>query len=235
MAESRSRWQWQPELKFWVLAALLVPVLLGLGAWQLDRAAQKSAQAALWEERDNPVEWPPESRETGQPVELRGHYDPDVIWMLDNRTRDGQRGYELLHLFHTSSGPVVVNRGWIAAPGDRDSLPGISSPEESVTIRARIAEWPEPMVLGDVDPVNPEGWPRRVARLTLEKARAVDERIDAVPVRIADDEPGALETGWDSERMGAATHYGYAAQWFALAVLLLTLTIAVSFRKHEDD
>jgi len=237
MSDSRSKWHWRPEPKIWVFAALLVPILAGLGVWQVDRAWQKQAQAERWEDSARPADWPPDTEAVGQPVMLAGNYDPEVVWLLDNRTRNGRRGYEVLHLFHTDSGAVVVNRGWVAAPGSRDQLPDIPMPAtDAVTVRARVSDWPEPMVLGDVDPVNAEGWPQRVAQLTAERAAGPERPVHPAMVRVADDaQPGALRTGWGSERMGAATHYGYAAQWFALALLLLTLTVATSFRKHEDE
>ena len=237
MTESRSRWQWSPEPKIWALAVVLVPILAGLGVWQLDRAWQKQAQAERWESGSGAPGWPPETDAVGQPVTIAGIYDPDIVWMLDNRTRNGRRGYEVLQLFRAKSGSVVVNRGWLAGTGNRNELPEVPKPEAgSVTLKARVTDWPEPMVLGQVDPVNPDGWPRRVAKLTAERASSADRDLYPAMLRVADgDQPGALVTGWDSGRMGAATHYGYAAQWFALALLLLTLTVATSFRKHEDE
>ena len=239
MVESRSNWHWSPEPRIWVLAAVLVPVLAGLGVWQVDRAWEKQAQAERWQQGTEAAGWPPESEAgaVGQPVMLEGAYDSEVVWMLDNRTREGRRGYEVLHLFHTESGPVVVNRGWVSSPGNRDQLPEVAVPKGNpVTVRARVSDWPEPMVLGEVDPVNAEGWPRRVAKLTAERAAGPDRKVHPSMVRVANEaQPGALKTGWDSDRMGAATHYGYAAQWFALTLLLLTLTVATSFRKQEDE
>lgn len=236
MGESGSRWQWRPNAGLWLLAAIMVPVLAGLGVWQLERGSEKSAQAERWAKGNAAGHWSPEEAVVGQPVILQGEYDPRMVWLLDNRTREGRRGYEVLHLFHADSTPVVINRGWVHGTGDRDRLPGIRTPTDRVSLRARITDWPEPMVLGEVDPVNPDGWPRRVARLTPEQVAEVFAGGKPAFVRIAgDDQPGALATGWESDRMGAATHYGYAAQWFALAVLLLTLTVATSFRRQEDE
>lgn len=237
MTESRSHWQWQPNRRIWIFAALLVPVLAALGIWQLDRAWEKQAQAELWEQGTENAGWPPASEAIGQPVQLDGEYDPKVVWMLDNRTRNGRRGYEVLHLFHTDAGPVVINRGWIQGTGNRDELPEVPIPEGQInSLKGSLSDWPEPMVLGEVDPVNADSWPRRVAKLTAEDAAEADSRIHPSLVRVADDDqPGALSTGWESQRMGAATHYGYAAQWFALAVLLITLTVATSFRRHEEE
>ena len=215
---------------------MLVPALAGLGVWQLDRGFQKSAQAQRWASRDEPVQWPPESPDVGQPVTLYGEYDREKFWLLDNRTRDGRRGYEVLHLFRTDSDAAVVNRGWISGTGDRESLPEVTAPPEDVRLKARVSDWPQPLVLGEVDSVNESGWPRRVAQLTPERVVGAGEPVNPVFVRlVGNNQSGALTTGWESDRMGAATHYGYAAQWFALAVLLLTLTLATSFHKREEE
>ena len=236
MTESRSQWRWRPNRAIWGIAIAFLPLLLGLGVWQLDRGFDKAERQARWSDTDGPVEWPVERPLEGQPVALSGEYDPEVQWLLDNRTRDGRPGYEVLQPFHTEDGPVVVNRGWIAAPGERDRLPHPETPDGRRTIEGHVWSWPTPLVLGQVDAVNPDGWPRRVASLDRAEARESLSNPAAVPVRLADEEqPGALSTGWTPDRMGAATHYGYAVQWFGLAVVLLTLTIATSFRRDEES
>lgn len=236
MTRSRSNWRWQPNRAVWGIAIALLPLLLGLGTWQLDRGFEKAERQARWSDTREPAEWPVDQPLQGQPVVLSGHYDPDTQWLLDNRTRDGRPGYEVLELFHTESGPVLVNRGWVPAGEDRDRLPDVAVPDGRQRLQARVWEWPTPLVLGEVEAVNPEGWPRRVASLERSDARDVIAGIADPPVRLADeDQPGALRTGWTPDRMGAATHYGYAVQWFGLAIVLLTLTIATSFRRDEES
>ena len=221
------------------MALVLFPVLLGLGFWQLDRAAQKTEERERWEQVDGPLAWPPEIElSTGLPVELSGHYDSERLWLLDNRTRDGQRGYEVLQLFHPEDAerPVVINRGWMEAPPNRAQMPRVETPEGTAAVEARVAEWPEPLVLGDTDPSDMEGWPRRTPTLTPDLLAA--QGIDAHPhyLRLKDSEQaGALRTGWTPDRMDAATHQGYALQWFGLAAVLISLTVMASFRRIDED
>lgn len=236
MTEDRSTWRWQPSRAVWGVAITLLPVLLGLGLWQLDRGFEKAQAQARWSDTEGPVEWPVSQPLEGQAVRLTGQYDPDIQWFLDNRTRDGRPGYEVLQPFRTESGPVIVNRGWVAAPDARDRLPEAETPGGTQRVRANVWDWPSPLVLGEVDAVNKDGWPRRVASLERGQARKVLADAARVPVRLADDgQPGAFRTGWQPERMEAETHYGYAVQWFGLAVVLLTLTIATSFRRDEES
>lgn len=236
MIEPRSKWRWRPNRWVWGITIALLPLLLGLGAWQVDRGMGKAERQARWSDRSGSADWPVEEPLEGQPVTLTGHYDQTVQWLLDNRTRDGRPGYEVLQPFHTDAGPVVVNRGWVPAAENRDRLPDVTVPSGEQQLQARVWQWPTPLVLGKVDAVNPDGWPRRVASLEKTDARGPLADSVAVPLRLADEsQPGALRTGWAPDRMEAATHYGYAVQWFGLATVLLTLTIATSFRRDEES
>lgn len=238
MTERRTQWHWQPDWRLWLFTGLLLPVLLGLGFWQVDRAQEKSAERAQWETEEGPVAWPVEEPPEGQPVTIEGHYDDRVRWFLDNRTRDGRRGYELLQLFHPDPGtePVVVNRGWVEAPVSRSDLPEHETPDPDLRIEGRVASWPDPMRLGEADPADRRGWPKRVPGLTPQELAAEGFDVAPVMVRLVDEQqPGALRADWEPDRMEAATHRGYALQWFALSVVLVTLTIAASFRKVDES
>ena len=236
MMGSKSHWRWRPNRAVWGIALVLFPLLVGLGTWQLDRGFDKAERRSRWSDSDGSVEWPVASPLEGQPVVLAGHYDDQRQWLLDNRTRDGRPGYEVLQPFHTKDGPVLVNRGWVPAPEDRQRLPAPEVPEGRQMVQGRVWDWPTPLVLGPVDAVNPDDWPRRVASLKLAKARSSIPELAIVPIRLVNDrQPGALRTGWTPSRMDAATHYGYAVQWFGLAIVLLTLTIATSFRRDEES
>mgnify|MGYP000143624448 CR=1 FL=1 len=48
---------------------------------------------------------------------------------------------------------------------------------------------------------------------------------DAYQLRLDQDSPGALQTGWAAVSVQPAKHTGYAVQWFVMALVLLLMTL----------
>ncbi|GGC67114.1 SURF1 family protein [Marinobacter halophilus] len=231
--------RWHFDWRLLVFSGLLLPVLISLGVWQLDRADEKQVLLASWQQHAVDASWPEmvaTGLRVGQPVTLTGWYT-DYSWLLDNRTRDGFPGYEVLTLFMPIEGPpVVVNRGWVRAPRTRDQLPAIETPEVLVTLEGRLDNYPVPPVLADDSGAESSSWPQRVQ--TLPRAR-VQEQVDnpvVMVLKLADrQQPGAYRADHTPDMMGPQTHYGYAAQWFALAVALTILTVVASTKKTASN
>lgn len=217
-----------------VFTGFFLPLLVGLGIWQIERAGEKEARLEQWQQQAGNMSWVEQQEsglQAGQPVTLSGRYS-EVSWLLDNRTRDGVPGYEVLTLFIPDQGsPVVVNRGWLQAPRLREQLPAISRPAGRLRITGRLSEFPEPPVLKAV-PSGEEGWPKRAQALSHDEARQVRNDVAGFVLRLSGPEqPGAYRADWAPDRMGPETHYGYALQWFSLAIALVILTVIASYRK----
>lgn len=226
--------QWHPDWRLLLFSGLFLPLLLFLGAWQLERADEKKALLAQWEKQADSLSWPSHldaGLVSGQPVTLTGRFRPQT-WLLDNRTRDGAPGYEVLTLFEPVEGaPVVVNRGWIQAPRTRSELPSIDTPSEEVVVSGRLSEYPEPPVLMETAPEH-SGWPRRVQSLKQSDVAALRSGVAPLVMRLeGPGQPGAYRADWAPDHMGPQTHYGYAVQWFSLALALVILTVVASYRK----
>ena len=230
----RQRRYWHFDWRLLVFSGVFLPVLISLGIWQLNRAEEKQKLLAQWQQEAVHLEWPDMvagDLSNGRPVTLTGVYGKPN-WLLDNRTRDGVPGYEVLTVFHPLAGPpVVVNRGWVPAPRIRDQLPDVDPPDGVFTLEGRISDYPVPPVLGD-QPMASGPWPRRVQSLPPEVARAEVPGLPGRIVRLSGHrQPGAYRADWAPDLMGPQTHYGYATQWFALAVALTILTVVASYRK----
>lgn len=241
MSEHESRRRvWAPDWRLLLLALLLLPLLLGLGTWQLTRAAEKERLLAQWQNPSQARAWEQlgvDGAMAGQPVTVTGRFESPV-WLLDNRTRDGAPGYEVLNLFRPDQGPpVVVNRGWVPGERRRDQLPEIAVPPGQVKLQARVADYPVPPILAG-EPTTGSGqesWPQRVQALPRELAASVEADVAAKILKLDGAiQPGAFRADWEPDMMGPQTHYGYALQWFSMAAALIILTIIASYRKQES-
>ncbi len=226
--------QWRFDWRLLVFTGFFLPLLIGLGVWQLDRAEEKIALLEVWQAQGDGRPWVEQAADdmrSGQPVTLTGWYG-EQTWLLDNRTREGAPGYEVLTVFIPMEGPaVVVNRGWVQAPRTRDRLPVVETPEALITLEGRMAPYPEPPVLAETEPATGP-WPRRVQALPVEAVAQELTRPARMIVQLSDGhQPGAFRADRSPDVMGPQTHYGYAAQWFALAVALTILTVLASYRK----
>ncbi len=203
---------------------LLVPLMLGLGFWQLDRADQKRAhQDTLFSRLASA---PVAGRDTLAPepfqrVRLEGRFEADRYFLVDNQVADGVVGYWVVQSFSTPQGVRwLVNRGWIAGGDRRDQLPRVSAPTGTV-VTVGVA-WPDLGLVPLLDEDDwPLAWPVRVQRLDV--ARMAERLEDAVPVeiRLETAQPGALRAAPLTVGLQAERHEGYAAQWFALAGVLI--------------
>ena len=134
----------RPGLVPSLVVALLLPLLVSLGFWQLARGEQKKLLMDSYAERraGEPVAVA-ELLHSADPafrrVSLHGHFDAEHSVLLDNRQRDGKVGVELLQPFldQASGQWLLVNRGWLPWP-DRRTPPAFSTPEQALSLIAWV-------------------------------------------------------------------------------------------------
>jgi len=226
-----------PDWRATALAMLLLPLVISLGFWQLQRAQEKIELKELYQQRQLAGPIVIESLPAGelhyQPVILRGHFINDRTLFLDNRISRGQFGYEVVMPFqlHGSDQVVLVNRGWVAGDRSRRSLP-------SPPVVAGMGETLE--LLGDIyisqgallqlaAEQSSSSWPRVSQSVDVVKmAAALQLPLFPYVVRLQEGSPASLRANWMVVNIEPAKHTGYAVQWFAMAVMLLIILVIVN-------
>ena len=237
---SNRRRRFAPGWPLWLFTLTFLPLLLTLGMWQLDRAEQKRAlEARMERQRDLPAvtlsDLPSDTELPWRSLQLTGQFDPVHIWLLDNRTRNGQAGVEVLQLFHDQPGDraLIINRGWLPWP-DRRHLPGVPVAEGSLQLRAQAL--PPPGEGFRLRGASTSGWPRLITHPDPQLL-AGQAGLSAEPLmaRLERGSPAALRLDWPAMPMTATKHTGYAVQWFTLAAALLILFIWAGLRPAHRE
>lgn len=213
-----------------LLAIVFFPLLLALGFWQLDRAQQKRdiLQQIQQRQASSPVdlnETTLASLPSYTRVIAQGEFDNRHIWLVDNRQRDGQPGFEVVQIFILSSGQrLLVNRGWLKANPTRAQLPEIPLVGGSTSLFAQlypVSQHPLLSAQGETP-----SWPRIITEIDIAVMAAdVGQSLNAALLKLDDASPAALRTGWQAVNMTPERHTAYAVQWFGLALALAVLTL----------
>lgn len=216
--------RFRPALVQSLATLVLLPIFLGLGSWQIQRAAEKQllldAESAARHASPVPVESlgptnvPLHARASGQYGEHR--------FLLDNRVRNRRPGYEVLAPLRIADDQaVLVNLGWVAQGASRAQLPTVEVPTGTVQVTGlAMTPQPPPFELSDRETFA-AGWPKVVQTAvpdTLEKE--LDYQLRPV-VLYPDGSEVAAHKVKVMHEFGPSRHHGYAAQWFGFAVVLM--------------
>lgn len=236
-----------------VIAALYFAVgvtMLVLGAWQMQRAAEKielqasadeasvAAPLSLDEITDS------ENLANYTRVGLKGQFEPGMQLLWDNRTYKGRAGFEVITPFRLMSGRLVlVNRGWIPPGSSRQELPSVTFKSMGTSSFNGIFVRPSKgFSSGDALVFDSVEWPRILQHFSYgDIARVLGEpTLDGVvQVERTASNGNLQESGvalyqdnWQPVAFGPERHYGYAFQWWAMFVTLTVLFVVLNTRKR---
>jgi len=236
--------EFKPGLWPTLATLVLLPVLVGLGVWQLDRATWKQglvdAQEASVHLAPVDLGWLLESGNLAafRPVGVRGRYDLAHQVLLDNRLYQGHAGYHVLTPLQLPDGEsvVLVNRGWVPTGPDRAVLPELPGPAGPVAVDAVTSLPPEnPFRLGDIEETH-AGWPKVVQQLDLAQLEQLLETRLLPVILLLDEsnEHGFVREWQPVYEVTPDKHRAYAMQWFTLAVVLLLIYIGVNSKRISE-
>ena len=231
--------RFQPGVVPSLVVLLLLPLLVFLGFWQLGRGEQKHLLLDSYVTRFAAAPITAEALHTltdaaYRRVALLGHFDAEHSLLLDNRSRDGQAGVELLKPFldHASGLWVLVNRGWLPWP-DRRIAPAFDTPSQPLRLTTWVYVAPGATFQLHADPLQ-KGWPRLVT--ALDPARLWNElgREGFAYELRAQSGPATYRTDWAVVAMAPEKHLAYAVQWFAMALALLLLYLYLGWHNARE-
>ncbi len=235
----------RPRLVPTLATVLLLPVLISLGFWQLHRADVKRALEEAYAQRARApaldlarVERWDESRLRYRRARVRGRYLAGRQILLDNQVHEGRAGYHVLTPLVPGAGEhcVLVDRGWIPAPGDRSRVPEPGVPAGTVSVRGLLDQAPEPGIRLGTAVTEPVRWPLVVpwvdpAALALH----LGCRPAPLVLKLDPDLAGGFVRDWQPVSLQPEKSVSYAVQWFAMAVMLVVIYLALHLRRRNDD
>ena len=218
---------------FFVFFALLFFVL---GLWQIERG---QAKTGIIDEFNANIESEPQylddQAKKWDRVFVRGTWENSRQILIDNVIHRGVAGYKVLTPLRVleSDKLILVDRGWIKRNKYRENLPDIDLLENELTVSG-ILESPElGLVLSD-DLVSPD-WPK-VSQTKNPNVllKEYDENTYNL-ILLADP---VLKNSLEyikitPTNMMPSKHYGYAAQWFSMFLVLCLMFIWYGYKRYE--
>lgn len=229
--------------KLTLFTVLLLPLLITLGLWQLQREQEKRETQISYDIKATQapvpmaqVDWQAADDIAWMRIEAAGRYDNTRQFLLDNRINQSRVGYEVITPMRTDNGLLLVNRGWIAQGVNRQTLPEIRVPDGNLSIQGTVyVPSGDIMVLGEEEPAGNNPWPRVIQRLDVaQMSTLLGEPVLPYSVRLEPGAPGLTLINWQPVTLSPETHRAYAVQWFFMAVVLVILYLVFSFRRPEN-
>lgn len=219
-----------------VVVFCLLPILIALGFWQLDRAEQKRTLIAQQKRQSAApsiqlTAATPEDQDAlrYQSVTAAGRYDGDHQFLIDNQISEGKAGYYVLTPFilEGSNKAVLVNRGWIRANQQRKILPDLKIEHNQPDISGRINLFPSVGIKLEGVDQPAEGWPSLVQVADSAKlSEKLGYPVFPFMIELDKQSPEGYRREWrEISVMPPEQHVAYAAQWFGLAILLALLFV----------
>jgi len=218
-------------------------VFLLLGRWQQNRAEEKELIVVTSQERATKTPQPLPIDQIAYeslrylPVFVEGEYDGQHQFLLDNQVKNHQVGYNVFTPVKIAGREksILVDRGWVAQGLTRQLPPAVDIEDTQVRVTGALyVPYGKGFRLGGLD----DGeflWPRVIQFLDFEMMsdRLGYELLPAVIRLSAEAEHGFLRE-WNVVNMGPKRHYGYAVQWYALALAMLVIILILALKKRNE-
>jgi surfeit locus 1 family protein len=210
-----------------------------LGTWQLRRADESRDTLARFAAGvgEATLLGAPRTLDDGvrfRRLEVAGELVGSPQFLLDNMLHEGVAGYHVLTALRVlgSHERVLVNRGWVAAGGDRNVLPHVAVAQGSRRVVGRLERLPRPGIrLGAAAGDAPRG-PAMVLQYptAADVAAILGEPVLDYQLLLDPAEPEGFVRQWHAPGLPPERHWSYAGQWLALAVGAVAAAVAILWK-----
>ena len=220
-------------------------LFIHLGQWQQGKAERKQAAEAQLEARAQrgPIAFPatliaaPADLDALNyaPVTVRGRFETDRQFLVDNRIYQEQAGYHVITPLRIAGSDVrlLVNRGWLPASARHDQLPTISTPDGEVTLTGMtVLPGTRFFTLGKEAAPIPGQWPPLWQNLDLVRFRnAAPYPVQPLVLQLDAASPAGFARDWPRPDERWEKHWSYALQWYGFAASALLIWFFLGWRR----
>lgn len=234
----------KPNLIPTIVTLLILPILLRLGFWQLDRAEEKRELIAVFQQQNGlgpllingDIKF--DEKLNYRIAEVEGSYNLSRQIFIDNKIYQGKTGVYVMTPFKlkNSEYSVLVNRGWVPMAIDRAALPKIKTPTNILKLSGKIKVLgKKPFMVGEKFQSN-EGWPALMQWVNLTDIEN-KSGLKLLPyIFLLDEkEQSGYVRDWKPVVMQPEKSTSYAVQWFALALALVIIYIVVNLKEDKSE
>jgi surfeit locus 1 family protein len=225
-----------------LLTLVLIAMLISLGRWQLRRAEEKRAlfdSFAAGADATRLIDLGTPRLPRYQHIEASGHYDQARQILIDNMVNADRAGYFVITPFAlTDGGWVLVNRGWVPLGASRAVLPTIPVASDTRRLRGRSDNLPSAGIQLGTRAVLAPPYPVVAAfpnHAELAQLLGESSWTKATDLVLLDPgEPDGYVRNWAAPGFPPMRHFGYAVQWFALALTLFVIYVVTNLRRDAE-
>jgi len=220
-----------------ILTVLVFSALVKLGFWQSSRALEKEQRLSRIEQLKSqpPLSLPQitslavNENINDMPVAIKGMFDEQAIFLLDNQVNKGRLGYRAYQVLISEQYAVLVNLGWIQGSVNRQELPNVKALSGKHLVRGNVRLIEIGIQLQE-QVFNDVHWPLRVQQVELDKfSTLLNRQLLPFVIYVDKSEKIGFEKNWQPIVMPPEKHRAYAFQWFCLAIAWFMLMVWAKF------
>lgn len=236
-----SQYEFKPTLVPSLAFLVLLPVLISLGMWQLNRAEEKRQIERNVKEATEKDPLLIQSfgsvdllKEVYRHADAEGHYDARRQYLWDNKTSRGRPGYQVITPFvlEGSQQVLMVNRGWVPILGRRDQLPDIAVPAKNMQVSGVIKNPSNAIQLANPVDQKTQAYPHVIQAFEpAVMASELGTQVLPIILELSPEDGYGYVRDWQPYYGKIGKHLGYAAQWFLMALIVVFLYLKLNIKK----